>query len=235
MRIISWNCNMAFRKKYHLLETYKADIVLVQECEHTDKINSPDIHDKCWFGDNVHKGVAVFSFTPTLSFAPIPFELENNRWFIPIKTDRNFSFAVVWAGNHRKNTIIDKVQPSYRTLSEHAHVFTELDMIVGDFNNNIIWDKTEKRKYKKGTFLETLDLISSLGFYSVYHSTFSEIPGQETRPTHIWRKSYDRTYHIDYCFLKQNLKSKLLDFKLLDAESWIQHSDHFPLQIDLDI
>ncbi|MEM6807157.1 MAG: hypothetical protein AAF696_37490 [Bacteroidota bacterium] len=226
---------MAFRKKQRLLEAYEPDLVLIQECEHTDKIVAPDIHDSCWFGDNVHKGVGVFSLNPEISLTPIPFEHENNRWFIPIKTNSDFSFALVWAGNHRKNQVIDKIQPSYRTLSEHAATFKGLDMIMGDFNNNVIWDTNEKRKYKKGTFQEILDLIASLGFYSVYHSIFSEAPGQESRPTHIWRKSYETTYHIDYCFLKENLQQNLLGFKLLDDEFWVQHSDHFPLLIDLDM
>jgi len=226
---------MAFRKKHHLLEAYNLDIVLVQECEHMDKIKSGNIHSKLWFGDKPHKGIGIFSYRPDIRFTPIPFEFENNRWFIPVDTRQNFSFAVVWAGNRRKNQVVDKVQPSYRTLSDYASTFKGLEMIVGDFNNNVIWDKNEKRKYKKGTFQATLDLIKDLGFYSVYHSVFAETPGQETRPTHIWRKSYDTTYHIDYCFLKENLQAQLLDFKLLDDKSWVQHSDHFPLLIDLDI
>ena len=30
MRIISWNCNGGFRKKFHLLENLNADIVIIQ-------------------------------------------------------------------------------------------------------------------------------------------------------------------------------------------------------------
>jgi len=34
MKVVIWNCNMAFRKKYKvLLEQYDPDIILVQECE----------------------------------------------------------------------------------------------------------------------------------------------------------------------------------------------------------
>ena len=32
MKIITWNCNGAFRKKYHTLDKYHADILIIQEC-----------------------------------------------------------------------------------------------------------------------------------------------------------------------------------------------------------
>jgi len=33
MKIVVWNCNGAFRNKYHLLENMKADILVIQDCE----------------------------------------------------------------------------------------------------------------------------------------------------------------------------------------------------------
>ena len=33
MKILSWNCNCRFRDKYHLLDKYNADILIIQECE----------------------------------------------------------------------------------------------------------------------------------------------------------------------------------------------------------
>jgi hypothetical protein len=39
MKIITWNCNMAFRKKADLILAHKPDILIVPECEHPDKLN----------------------------------------------------------------------------------------------------------------------------------------------------------------------------------------------------
>ena len=35
--VVSWNCNMAFRKKYEKILRYDPDIVVVQECENPPK------------------------------------------------------------------------------------------------------------------------------------------------------------------------------------------------------
>lgn len=39
MRIISWNCNMAFRNKARALMKYDADMYVIQESEELSKLN----------------------------------------------------------------------------------------------------------------------------------------------------------------------------------------------------
>jgi len=66
MKIISWNCNMAFRKKYHKLLDSNPDIIVIQESENKEKLlqflDGVDYKQILWFGDNPHKGVAIIGF-----------------------------------------------------------------------------------------------------------------------------------------------------------------------------
>ena len=233
MKLLSWNCQMAYRKKQHLIEEFQPDIAIIQECEHTDKIESEKIYQKLWVGDNEHKGVGIFSYNPAISMELIPFPEQNNRWFIPVKLSNGMSIMAVWAMYHRGNEVIDNIQPSYRTINAHQALIGEMDCILGDFNDNVIWDKKSKKAFNNSNFAELLALLNSLGFNSVYHELYAEAPGEETRPTHIWRKSYETTYHIDYVFLRNTLFDRVQKYELLDQESWIKVSDHFPMLIEL--
>src|SRR6476619_4735240 len=66
MKIITWNCNMAFRKKAEIILQHKPDILIVPECEHPDKLvfttGTPKPNDSLWFGQNLNKGLAIFSY-----------------------------------------------------------------------------------------------------------------------------------------------------------------------------
>ncbi|MEP7141940.1 MAG: hypothetical protein ABI707_03665 [Ferruginibacter sp.] len=67
MKIISWICQGAFRKKADLILTHQPDILLVQECEDPDKLiynpSTKKPNDFVWRGDNPNKGLGVFSFS----------------------------------------------------------------------------------------------------------------------------------------------------------------------------
>ena len=68
MRIITWNCQGAFRTKAQHILQYQPDILVVQECEHQERLKFeaqiPQPNDFLWFGENRHKGIGVFSFGP---------------------------------------------------------------------------------------------------------------------------------------------------------------------------
>ncbi len=38
LRILTWNCQMALRKKHELLASLRPDIAVIQECERPDKL-----------------------------------------------------------------------------------------------------------------------------------------------------------------------------------------------------
>ena len=64
MKIISWNCNGAFRKKAHLLSQYDADCCIIQECENPEKFLFPtdfnDQYQHFWTGMSDRRGLGIF-------------------------------------------------------------------------------------------------------------------------------------------------------------------------------
>ncbi len=66
MKIITWNCNMAFRKKATCVLALNPDILVIPECEHPDKllfpVDTPKPTNTIWFGKNRNKGLGVFSY-----------------------------------------------------------------------------------------------------------------------------------------------------------------------------
>jgi len=67
MRVITWNCNMAFRKKADVILAFRPDILIVPECEKLEKLLfSPGAEkpmDALWFGTNPNKGIGIFSYS----------------------------------------------------------------------------------------------------------------------------------------------------------------------------
>ena len=104
MRIITWNCNMAFRKKADIILSYKPDILIVPECEHPDKLkfntDTPKPTDILWFGDNKNKGLGIFSYSD-FRFKLIKKHNAELKMIIPIAVTGPFDFTLyaVWADN----------------------------------------------------------------------------------------------------------------------------------------
>src|SRR6188474_2829211 len=105
MRIITWNCNMAFRRKAEFILKFKPDILIVPECEHPDKLlfnaDTPKPKDVLWFGKNINKGLGIFSYSK-FRFKVIDNHNEDLQLIIPISVtggSDDFNLFAVWANN----------------------------------------------------------------------------------------------------------------------------------------
>ena len=231
MKVIAWNCNMAFRKKAGYILKYKPDILIVPECEHPDKLvfsrNTPKPSDVLWFGKNQHKGLAVFSYG-SYRFSLIDEYREAFQMIIPIAVTGgavDFNLFAVWA-NNPDDPDGQYVTQVWKAIHHYDSLFTDKTTILaGDFNSNTIWDKKRRPSNHSNVvkFLEKKDIFST---YHLYHK---QEQGKEKHPTLYMYRHKDKPYHIDYCFASADLAAKIQSVEIGSHRRWTKYSDHVPV------
>ena len=234
MKIITWNCNMAFRKKAEFILAHKPDILIVPECEHPDKllfpIGIPKPTDCLWFGKNKHKGLAIFSYDD-FRFKVLPNHNEDFKMIIPIEVtggDFDFNLFLIWAYNpdDRDGKYVTQV---WKAIIHYDDLLTDKPTIlVGDFNSNKIWDY---KKHRLGNHSEVVKKLEEKGIYSTYHLHHKQAQGTEEHATFYMYRHKDKPYHIDYCFASLDMTNKIQSVEIGDYDFWRQYSDHVPVMV----
>jgi exodeoxyribonuclease III len=232
MKIITWNCNMAFRKKAAFIVAHKPDILIVPECEHPDKllfpIDIPKPTAVLWFGKNLHKGLAIFSYS-NFKFKVLDEHNENFKMIIPIAVTGgafDFTLFAIWANNPADRdghyiTQIWKALLQYDTLLSDKRT-----VLAGDFNSNSIWDHQKNRLSNHSMVVK---FLQDKGIFSTYHAQYKHAQGKEKHPTLFMYRHKDKPYHIDYCFVSKDLLNKLSSVKIGAHKKWTKYSDHVPV------
>jgi exonuclease III len=236
MRILTWNCGGALRKKIDRLDELQPDIVIVQECEdpqiNTNRNYKNWANKYLWIGDNKNKGLGIFIFNDIqLEFLPWN-NIYNNlpvKYFLPCKIDNKFNLLAVW--NHFNNSkAFGYIGQFWKYLQINRNKFTNI-LISGDFNSNSIWDEPD-RWWNHGDVVKELQ---ALEIESIYHQLYSKNHGEEEDYTFYLYKRLEKKYHIDYSFISTKLYSHVKKFKIGEYQKWIDLSDHVPIIIDLDV
>jgi exodeoxyribonuclease III len=162
MKIITWNCNMAFRKKADIILAYKPDILIIPECEHPDKLSFENRNlvptDTLWFGRNQNKGLAIFSYSD-FKFKVLDVHNDQYKMIIPIGVtggDFDFNLFAVWAYNpdDRDGKYITQV---WKAINHYGQLMRDKPCIlIGDFNSNTIWDYKKHRLSNHSSVVEAL-------------------------------------------------------------------------------
>lgn len=234
INISSWNCNMAFRRKVECILHESTDVLVIQECECVEKLCldkwkiQPTAH--YWYGNNPNKGIAIFTFN---GFKIDLQYLEHNESFefiIPVRIFAdNFEFILyaVWTqktyNGHYTVHIFDAVE----YYKDKITCFPSI--IMGDYNSNSIWDKARRRT----NHTNLVKMLSEINLSSVYHISRQEDQGKENTPTLYFQRKEDRGYHIDYCFISNELIPSVIAFTIGVYSEYIMYSDHMPLQLSL--
>ncbi len=225
---------MAFRKKTSQILKINPNLLLLQECEHPQKIEDLASTSNVWVGNNKNKGIGIFGFHN------LKVELHSNyssnyRYIVPIIIPgyKKIVIFIVWAMNNAKEPKRRYIGEVYNALHYYQEIFTSQTIIMGDFNWNIIWD-TNLRNPLYGTFTEVIALLKKYQITSVYHTREKQNFGEETQPTFFQYKYADKPYHIDYMFASSALLHSIQSFQIGNYEQWKKLSDHMPLICELN-
>jgi exodeoxyribonuclease-3 len=237
MKIVVWNCNMAFRKKAEYLLQYQPDIVIVPECECPDKLKFPETTrlptSVVWHGDNQNKGLGVFSYGD-YHLRKLRIHQPDFKTIIPIKLTKgadDFILFAVWA-NNPADTPNQYIGQLWKAVHHYDRLIKRRRTILaGDFNSNTIWDKPRR----VGNHSDLVDVLRKKKIRSVYHHYFGHEHGAESHPTFNLYKKFEKPYHLDYCFVSSDLILKLTSVEIGEHAAWKSHSDHLPLVVDFDI
>ncbi len=234
MKIISWNCNMAFRKKYERIIEQSPDLLIIQECENKDKLQKAleafQHNEIIWYGRNPHKGLAVISFNKVHIELAEDFNTEY-EYVLPIKMKigrRKINLFAIWAMPHKTDRKKNYVGQVWGAIQYYKSELKKNTILIGDFNSNAFWDN----KIKTGNHSDVVNFLNDYKIYSLYHRQEKIKHGDEKDPTIYLLKQISKPYHLDYCFCSQSLIIKTTTIKVGQHNDWIKLSDHMPIIVE---
>jgi exonuclease III len=228
---------MAFRKKTGLMLNQNPDILIVPECEHSDKINFGLFDQKpnnpIWKGDNQNKGLGIFSFG-NYKIRLLDIYNPNIKIILPLHVTGefiDFNLIAIWT-NNKSDPDGQYVEQVWKAINFYDNLISEERILIaGDFNSNVIWDKT----HRHGNHSDIVNSLKAKGIQSTYHYYFNQDQGNERDHTLFFQRKQTKTYHIDYCFASQYFIDRLQNVEIGSFNDWIKYSDHCPLTIDFKI
>ena len=234
MRLVTWNCKMAFRNKAADVLNFSPDIIIISECENPANLaKRPNcVLSEClWFGSNPNKGIAIFGLNGYKISLREEYN-EENKWIVPIRVEGKHSFTLfaVWACNCPSDRKLSYIGQVYRAFNvDYGKILEEDNVIIaGDFNSNKIWDNWQRI----GNHSDVVKMFDEYGIKSTYHEFMREEQGKESLPTlYLWHNE-TKSFHIDYCFASNSWMNKLGSVVVGDYESWHKLSDHCPMVVD---
>ncbi|HQV98810.1 MAG TPA: endonuclease/exonuclease/phosphatase family protein [Bacteroidia bacterium] len=231
MRLITWNCQGAFRKKADFILALQPDILVIQECEHPDKLKfsaetlKPD--SVYWYSDGGKKGIGIFSYS-NYKFELLPEFNPEFRYVLPIQVTGNgqtFTLLAVWAMDNKEKREARYIGQVWLAINHYKDLLGSSTILIGDFNSNKIWDY----KDRVGSHSDVVRYLASRDIHSVYHKHFNMEQGKEEHPTLYLYRNLEKPYHIDYCFASADLLEKVKQVEIGSYENWFMHSDHSPV------
>jgi hypothetical protein len=232
MRLVAWNCNGGFRKKIDTLLFLNPDIAVIPEALQTclaelDKKATSSV----WAGNAGSKGIAIIGFH---GWQLTRIEIDvSDEWFVPVIATNGDTIVRV-VGVWVKRADDGYVKPTRRALkSLREFISKEATFVVGDFNQNVQFDKGRGSGRR---FQDVLTVFHELQMRSAWHAQSGDMHGAEGTPTLHWVWQANRAYHVDYAFVPNGLvQATRVSMGKFEDYVGTGISDHVPLTIDVDL
>ncbi len=249
MKIVSWNCNGALRKKTNFIDEFDADVLVIQECEdpsQSTKSYREWASEYLWAGKNKSKGIGIFARngkrisrlnwqgTYTLPgienhSASLSWDSKDLQSFLPCMVNDKFVLLGIWTKKANSQNF-GYIGQFWKYLQVHKIKLSKDNVILcGDLNSNAIWDQPDRW----WNHSEVVKELEEIGVHSLYHYLENETQGHESRNTFYMYRKLDKPFHIDYTFLSKNLLGSS-SLEIGEAEQWIKQSDHVPLIVTIN-
>jgi exonuclease III len=235
-KIIIWNCNKAFRKKHEHIFKYNADIYIISECEDPNTVKYSEEFYKNnrykWIGDNKNSGLGIFTKTD-YNINEIEYLQQNDlKYFLPVQLsleNLTIELHAIWACQANSPTF-EYIGQIWKYLDRNlSRIKNKNTILAGDFNSNSRWDVWDRW----WNHSDVVNMLKSKNIRSTYHNFYNEDYGKESINTFYLQKNQEKGYHIDYCFMTNELIDMVKNVEIMKYENWIKISDHVPLIISL--
>jgi endonuclease/exonuclease/phosphatase family metal-dependent hydrolase len=233
VRLVVWNlCGATDRKWPHLRALHPSLAVLPEVAREPRALRGgglvPAEATWHWVGANASRGLAVATF----AIPSVPLQVPvAGRWSVGARADHLHAVGV-WScpSSGGAPAYVAEVR---RSVDAYAAWLSAPGprILAGDFN-------IMGTGGTAAAFRRLVDQLGELGLRSAYHAFHEEPFGAETRPTYFHLRHQARPFHIDFCFLSEDLLARVTHVEVGTWAAWVDKaaagvSDHVPLVVDL--